>query len=91
VNYLQYSESQWLKWNRSLQYQNRLRAPEVLDLATETGSEIILTRPCVRPGKGWALAHFEAASQFRRFSMEDLSISKVDFIARKPRSENGPA
>ncbi len=50
VNYLQYSESQWRKWNNPLQYQNRLRAPEFLDLATESGLEIILKRTSVRPG-----------------------------------------
>jgi SAM-dependent methyltransferase len=89
VNYLQYSESQWRKWNNSFQYQNRLRAPEFLDLATEADFEIILKRTCVRPGTREALANLEVASQFRRFSMEDLSMTTIDFIARKPLSEMG--
>ena len=91
VNYLRYSESPWRKWNNSLQYQNRLRAPEFLDLATEVGLEIILKRTRVRPGAREALSNFEVASQFRRFSTEDLATTTVDFIARKPLSENGPA
>jgi len=88
VNYLRYSESQWRKWNNSLQYQNRLRAPEFLDLATQAGFEIILKRTCVRPGTREALANFQVAPQFRCFSMEDLAITTVDFIARKPLNEN---
>ena len=91
VNYLQYSESQWRRWNNSLQYQNRLRAPEFLDLATEAGFEIILKRTSVRPGTREALADIDVASQFRHFSIEDQSITTVDFIARKPLSENAPA
>jgi SAM-dependent methyltransferase len=89
ANYLRYSESQWRKWNNSLQYQNRLRAPEFLDLATEVGFEIILKRTCVRPGTREALTNFDVASEFRRFSMEDLSITTIDFIARKPLSKMG--
>ncbi|HVB58024.1 MAG TPA: methyltransferase domain-containing protein [Candidatus Acidoferrales bacterium] len=88
VNYLRYRKSQWRKWNNSLQYQNRLRAPEFLDLATQAGFEIILKRTCVRPGTHEALAKFQVVPQFRRFSMEDLAITTVDFIARKPLSEN---
>jgi len=90
VNYLQYTESQWRKWNNSLQYQNRLRAPEFLDLATKAGLEVIYKRISVRPGTRDALASLEIAPEFRRFSTEDLAITTVDFIARKPRSESSP-
>jgi hypothetical protein len=90
VNYLQYSESQWRKWNNSLQYQNRLRAPEFLDLATEAGLEIIHKRTFVGPGTREALANFEVASQFQCFSTEDLATTTIDFIARKPTGNNGP-
>jgi len=88
VNCVRYSESQWRKWNNLLQYQNRLRAPAFLDLATQAGFAIILKRICVRPGTREALANCQVAPQFRRFSMEDLAITTVDFIARKPVSEN---
>jgi len=88
VNYLRYSESQWRKWNNSLQYQNRLRASELLDLATQAGFEIILKRTYARSGTREALANFHVAPQSRRFWMEDLAITTVDFIARKPLSEN---
>ena len=90
VNYLQYSDSQWRKWNNSLQYQNRLRAPEFLDLAMEAGLEIIYKRTFVGPGTREALASFEVACQFQCFSMEDLATTSIDFIARKPLGKNEP-
>jgi SAM-dependent methyltransferase len=90
ANYLQYSESQWRKWNNSLQYQNRLRAPEFLELATEGGLEVIYKRTSVAAGTREALATFKVASQFRRFSAEDLAATTIDFVARKPLTENGP-
>jgi SAM-dependent methyltransferase len=90
VNYLQYNESQWCKWNNSLQYQNRLRAPEFLDLAMEAGLEVIYKRIFVRPGTREALTTFEIAPEFRRFSREDLAVTTVDFIARKPRTQRNP-
>jgi SAM-dependent methyltransferase len=88
VNYLQYNESQWSKWNNSLQYQNRLRAPEFLDLAIEAGLEVIYKRIFVTPGTREALTTFEIAPEFRRFSIEDVAITTIDFIARKPRAES---
>lgn len=83
VNYLRYSESQWSKWNNSLQYQNRLRAREFLELAAAGGLEVIYVQTAVRPGTREALAAIEVAPEFRRFSLEDLAITTVDFIAKK--------
>jgi SAM-dependent methyltransferase len=84
VNYLRYSESTWRKWNNSLQYQNRLRAPEFLELAAESGLEVIYKRIAVRSGTSEALAKLEVCSEFQRFSPEELAVTTVDFIARKP-------
>lgn len=91
VNYLRYNESQWRKWNNSLQYQNRLRAPEFLNLAMEAGLEVIYKRIFVRPGTREALTMLPIAPEFHRFSREDLAITTVDFIARKLRAESNPA
>jgi len=84
VNYLRFTESQWSRWNNALQYQNRLRAPEFLELAAKSGLEVIYKKLAVRPGTREALAKLEVAPQFKRFSQEDLSFTTVDFIARKP-------
>lgn len=91
VNYLQYDESQWSKWNNSLQYQNRLRAPEFLDLATQGGLDVIYKQTHVATGSLEALAGFRVAAQFQRFSTEDLATTTVDFVARKPRAEGSRA
>jgi hypothetical protein len=84
VNFLQYSESQWRKWNNSLQYQNRLRAPEFLMLAADAGLEVIYKQTAVRPGTREALATLEIAPEFHQFSLEDMAITTVDFISKKP-------
>jgi SAM-dependent methyltransferase len=84
VNFLQYDEPQWRMWNNALQYQNRLRAPEFLDLATDAGLEVIYKKTFVRPGTVEALRRLDVAPQFRNFSDEDLAATTVDFVARKP-------
>jgi hypothetical protein len=86
VNYLQYSESKWRKWNNSLQYQNRLRASEFLDLAGEAGLEVMSKRTAIRPGTCEALSKLKVAAEFERFSKEDLAITTIDFVSKKPTS-----
>lgn len=85
VNFLKYDELQWGRWNNALQYQNRLRAPEFLDLALGAGLEVIYKKTFVRPGTREALVRLDIAPQFRSFSAEDLATTTVDFVARKPR------
>jgi hypothetical protein len=84
VNYLRYSEARWSRWNNRLQYQNRLRAPEFLELAAEAGLEVIYKQVAVRPGTREALTTFEVAQEFQRFSVEQMAITTVDFVAKKP-------
>lgn len=84
VNFLQYDERGWRLWNNSLQYQNRLRAPEFLELATEAGFEVIAKKIHVRPGALEALNALKVAPEFARFSRDDVAATTVDFVARKP-------
>jgi len=84
VNYLRYTEARWSRWNNRLQYQNRLRAPEFLEMASEAGLEVIYKQVAVRPGTREALTTFEVAPEFQRFSKEQMAITTVDFIAKKP-------
>jgi hypothetical protein len=84
VNYLRYSEARWRRWNNRLQYQNRLRAPEFLEMAAEAGLEVIYKQVAVRPGTREALTTFEVAPEFQRFSKDHMAITTVDFIAKKP-------
>jgi SAM-dependent methyltransferase len=84
VNFLQYGEREWRLWNNPIQYQNRLRAPEFVELALQAGFEVINKKTHVRPGTMEALAHMHIAPQFDRFSRDDLAATTVDFIGRKP-------
>jgi SAM-dependent methyltransferase len=84
VNFLQYGEREWRIWNNPIQYQNRLRAPEFVDLAIQAGFEIIGKKTHVRPGTMEALAQLRIAPQFNRFSRDEVAATTVDFIGRKP-------
>jgi predicted SAM-dependent methyltransferase len=84
INYLQYEEREWRFWNNSLQYRNRLRVPEFVDLATQAGFEVISKKTHVHPGTLEALASLRVAPQFGRFSRDELAATTVDFIGRKP-------
>ena len=83
VNFLRFSEAEWRLWNNPIQYQNRLRAPQFLDMAAEAGLKVIYKRTHVRPGSREALAQFTVAPEFRQFSPEDLATTTLDFISQK--------
>ncbi|MCS7316182.1 MAG: class I SAM-dependent methyltransferase [Bryobacteraceae bacterium] len=83
LNYLQYTEKQWRRWNNRLNYQNRLRAPDFLRYAREAGFRIVHEARAVRPGSREALAKLRLAPEFRHYSWEDLVATSVDFVARK--------
>jgi SAM-dependent methyltransferase len=85
VNYLQYTDKQWRVWNNRLNYQNRLRAPEFIRFAEESGFQIMKENRAYRPGSRQALAHIRIAPEFAAYSTEDLAATTVDFIAAKPK------
>jgi SAM-dependent methyltransferase len=84
VNFLQYREREWSFWNNAIQYQNRMRAPEFVEVAIQTGFEVISKKTHVRPGTLEALASMRIAPQFDRFSRDEIAATTVDFIGRKP-------
>jgi SAM-dependent methyltransferase len=83
VNFLRYEEREWKIWNNSIQYQNRLRAPEFVELAVHAGFEVVDKRTHIRRGTWEALSSLHVASQFRHFTREDLAATTVDFVCRK--------
>jgi len=85
VNFLQYDEREWKLWNNPIQYQNRLRAPEFVELAAGEGFEVIRKKLHVRPGTLEALASLRISPRFDRFSEDELAATTVDFIVRKPK------
>jgi hypothetical protein len=85
LHYLQYSERQWrLLWNNDLQFQNRLRAIDFINLARKHDLTIVRDTTKVDPDR---LAELRAlrrvAREFRGYSPEELCVTTVDFIARK--------
>jgi SAM-dependent methyltransferase len=83
VNYLRYTEQQWRWWNSSLNYQNRLRAPDFIRMTQDNGFRILHEARAVRPGTREALATMLVAPQFSGYSSDDLAATTVDFVAAK--------
>jgi SAM-dependent methyltransferase len=84
LNYLQYSDEQWKRWDNAFLYQNRLRADAFIEYAEAAGFQIV-TRVTSPPAKRLReLAALKVAPQFARVPPERLCITSIDFIARKP-------
>jgi len=83
VNYLQFTERGWRFWNNALNYQNRLRAPDFIRAAEQSGFRIIHQARHVRPGVREALSRLKIAPEFSAYSPEDLAATSVDFVASK--------
>lgn len=84
VNFLQYGEREWNLWNNPIQYQNRMRAQEFVDLAIQAGFEVISKKTYIQPNTLEALASMRIAPEFDRFSRDEIAETTVDFIGRKP-------
>jgi SAM-dependent methyltransferase len=84
INYLSYSEREWAIWNNDIQYQNRLRAQDLLELAEKAGLEIILKKHSAKAALLEQVKSMKVAPEFQRYSPEQLACTSVDFVARKP-------
>ncbi len=84
LHYLRYSDGAWQRWNNAFLYQNRLRAHWFVDGAREHGFDIELDTSTTRPERMRQLAATPVHPQFAHIPAEQLCITSVDFIARKP-------
>ena len=84
LNYLRYSDRAWRFWNNAFLYQNRLRAHVFVDAAREAGFAIELDTSNTRPERLQQLRDMRVHPQFAHVPAEQLCITTVDFIARKP-------
>jgi SAM-dependent methyltransferase len=84
INYLSYSESEWAIWNNDIQYQNRLRPQDLLELAEKAGLEIILKKHRAAPKLLEQVKTMKIAPEFRKYPPEQLACTSIDFVARKP-------
>ena len=81
---VRFRERTWRVWNNGLQYQNRLRANDFLELAERAGLQIVLNRQQPRPELLARFEEFPIAPEFRHYPRAQLCTTSVDFVARTP-------
>lgn len=85
VNFLRFGDLTFrLTHLNSLNYQNRLRHIEYVEMLRKSGFEILRAERIVDPRAVEALATFPLAPRFRRFSTEELATTDSYLLARKP-------
>ena len=85
LNYLQFSDEQWKHWNNAFLYQNRLRARDFTEMAKAKGFAIEIDTSRPHPDRLRQLEAVTVHPQFSRYPREQLAITSIDFVARKPR------
>jgi SAM-dependent methyltransferase len=93
VNFLRYSDRVFGFLNRfnPLDYQNRLRHPEYIELLRQSGLEVIISRSDPEPKAMVDLKALPVAARFQAFPVEDLARLDSYFVARRPLAKNGCA
>jgi SAM-dependent methyltransferase len=86
IHYLRFSSRAWRLWNNSIQYQNRLRADDFVRIAEDNGLRIVLNVQRPRPELLARFDEFPIATDFRRYSREQLCTTSVDFVAGVPEA-----
>jgi SAM-dependent methyltransferase len=84
LHYLQYSEATWKRWNNAFLYQNRLRAIDFTDMAKRAGFSIEIDTSRAKPERLRQLDAIAVDPCFARYSREQLAITSIDFVGRKP-------
>lgn len=84
LHYLRYSDREWQRWNNAFLYQNRLRAEDFTRMARDAGFTIELDLSRVTPERLAQLDATPVHAQFARYTREQLAITCIDFIGRKP-------
>lgn len=84
MNYYRFTEEEWQFWNNDLQYQNRLRPQDFLNLAEEAGLKIVLAKHRPRQTLLDALPSLCLAPEFQHYPPEQLCTTSVDFVTQKP-------
>jgi SAM-dependent methyltransferase len=84
-NFLRFSDRTWALANSPLHHQNRLRAPDYLRLVRDAGLDLVVENPSGPSEEGRAeLAALPLAKRFRGYSVEDLGVTILSFVARAP-------
>lgn len=85
VNFLRYSDRIFrLTYLNSLNYQNRLRHSQYIEILRRAGFEMLRAEPIIDARAVKALNTLPLSAAFRRFSPEDLATTDSYLLARKP-------
>lgn len=84
LNYLQFSDTEWKRWNNDFLYQNRLRAIDFTTMAKEAGFAIELDTSRPHPTRLEQLETIKVHPSFGKYSRDQLAITSIDFIGRNP-------
>jgi SAM-dependent methyltransferase len=84
VNFLQFSEHDFARYNTCFLYQNRLRAPTYRKLVEEAGFEIVHWEVRLDQRALRSLPDLKVHPNFAVFSNEELCSMSVRVVARKP-------
>lgn len=77
LNYLTYSDREWQFWNNKIQYQNRLRPQDYIDLAVKAGLEVKLCKMRTREELLAVLSRMQIAPEFQKYSAEQLCSTSI--------------
>ena len=84
-HFLRFSDRAWSLVNSPLHFQNRLRAPDYLLLVNEAGLDLVVERPSGPSEEGIAeLRSLPLAPRFRGYTLDELGVTVLSFVARRP-------
>lgn len=84
LNYLQFSDAEWRRWDNEFLYQNRLRAIDFTTMAKAAGFTIEIDTSRPHPTRLAQLDGIRVHPSFARYSREQLAITSIDFVGRNP-------
>jgi SAM-dependent methyltransferase len=84
-NFLRFSDRAWGLVNSTLHFQNRLRSSDYLRLVREAGLELVVERASGPSDEGRSeLRALPLAERFRSYPEDDLGVTVLSFVARRP-------
>lgn len=83
-NFIKYSDKEWKKYNPSLQYQNRLRHRDYLDIIKKTDFEIVESTP-IKPSQtdSTHLKNMKVDYKYSGYSFEELAVKGSHIVLKK--------
>jgi hypothetical protein len=85
LHYLQFSADRWEFWNNAFLYQNRLRASDFTAMAKAAGFAVEIDTSRPHPDRLRQLEAIPVHPNFSKYPREQLAITSIDFVARRPR------